>query len=228
MDKTSIENDMKTITLETIDEDKLKSVNLKLNAEITATGDTGAYFKSHIWITNLEKFYGLRKDLKAIIIVHYIVQIKMLCRKIFPQNQMACYNEIFFLRRTKEGEKFSEYKKYFKERKRVIERLFNDAKKIVLKDIIIANNFPEPRRRHRGAHNPNRRVPMAPPPGRQIFEATPHITAPDGRIFLPGSAGEGLSRSYKHECINCGKTESFHIESPNYDRTGIMYCRSLG
>jgi len=203
------------ITIGDIEEEKLDEVYNKMKTvredEISAAlSQHKKVLDARIWLTRVEKFYADKKDILALLTMHYIMDIQTYCHNEFGNlhERSDCVYTLLKGRDKKELETRREYSRYKKEREKVIERALEIAKTRLLKEIgwVLNKTIEKELRTDEilDAIDPTK-----------IFKPSAVITAPANRIYLPANFDREAFIQHQRICSNCHFPFSAHITTTN-------------
>ena len=122
---------IKSISLGEIERTKLKKVYNRMNAARREEID------ARIWITRVENFYAKKKDIIALLAIHYIIDLESYCRELFNDStkRTQCLRGLLIKRKKRHNETRREYNKYLVKRKEKTELKLEKSKERLLGEI---------------------------------------------------------------------------------------------
>ena len=193
-----------TINSITINDIKKRKLNKVYNRMMTmrqeeieaATRQGKTLLDGRIWLTRVEKFYANKKDILALLTMHYIIDIETYCRAHHCRQRAQCQRELL-----KDcGTLFDAER-----RQRIIEASLRKAKCRLLSEIgwVLEKTI--------DLRTDETLSPIEPIDPTKIFKPSPIITAPSGRIYLPSRLNRNASIQHQRICSNCRIPFSSHI-----------------
>lgn len=133
---------IKSISLGEIERTKLKKVyqrmmDTRAKEIMSATFQGKKVLDARIWITRVENFYAKKKDIIALLAIHYIVDLESYCRELFNDStkRTQCLRGLLIKRKKRHDETKREYNKYLAKRKEKTELKLKKSKERLLGEI---------------------------------------------------------------------------------------------
>jgi len=208
---------IKSISLGEIERTKLKKVygrmmNTRQGEIRAATSQGKKLLDARIWITRVENFYAKKRDIIALLTIHYIVDLEAYCRELFNDTakRAQCLRNLLIKRKKRHDETKREYDRYSMKRKEKTELKLKKSKERLLGEIewiLIHHKHFQPKMQvgeEDGGGGGNNQI---------SFKPFPVETAEPGKIYLPKDLDKDASKEHQRFCENCKMRKDAHIQT---------------